>query len=132
MIKRGKNKLGHADSRFIIIIDNLEKVYPGNFIILETHRDKERQDKLNAMGKSQVKYPNSKHNKYPSKAVDMIPLESNGDINWDNRELFTLFAGYALAVSKMKGYDLRWGGDWNKNGDISDNKFDDLPHFELE
>ena len=26
---------------------------------------------------------------------------------------------------------LRWGGDWNMNFEVDDNKFDDFPHFEL-
>ena len=29
------------------------------------------------------------------------------------------------------GVDIRWGGDWNRNGDITDNGFDDLFHFEV-
>ena len=29
------------------------------------------------------------------------------------------------------GINLRWGGDWNQNWEVNDNKFDDFPHFEI-
>jgi peptidoglycan LD-endopeptidase CwlK len=29
------------------------------------------------------------------------------------------------------GIEIRWGGDWDGDGDLSDHKFNDLPHFEL-
>ena len=27
--------------------------------------------------------------------------------------------------------NLRWGGDWNQDFQVNDNKFDDFPHFEV-
>jgi len=30
------------------------------------------------------------------------------------------------------GIRLRWGGDWDGDTELDDNKFDDLPHFELD
>jgi peptidoglycan L-alanyl-D-glutamate endopeptidase CwlK len=36
-----------------------------------------------------------------------------------------------LQTAKLKGILLRWGGDWNMDGRTTDNKFDDLGHFEL-
>lgn len=131
MITKGRNKLGHADSNIIIWVDNLERTYPGNFIILETYRDKERQNMLNKKDKTQVRFPNSKHNKYPSKAIDLLPLQSNNEVDWNDRELLTLFAGYGLAVAKMKNIQIRWGGDWDRDSELKDNKFDDLYHYEV-
>jgi hypothetical protein len=29
------------------------------------------------------------------------------------------------------GINLRWGGDWDQDWEVKDNKFDDFPHFEL-
>jgi hypothetical protein len=28
-------------------------------------------------------------------------------------------------------YDIRWGGDWDRDNDFSDQKLNDLCHFEL-
>ena len=95
--------------------------------ILEGHRDKERQNRMVEVGKSQVLWPSGKHNTVPSMAVDVTPYP----IVWDDRERQTLFAGFVLATAKTMGIDLRWGGDWSMDFEVRDNEFDDLVHFEL-
>lgn len=96
-------------------------------VILEGHRDEPRQEKLFKNGKTKAHFGESKHNSDPSFAVDAAPYP----IDWKDRERFTLFAGYVLGVARLKGIVLRWGGDWNRNFQVKDNNFDDLPHFEL-
>ena len=95
--------------------------------ILCGYRTEEEQTKAFEAGNSSVQYPNSKHNSYPSKAVDVSPYP----IDWDNRERFYHFAGYVRGIAKAQSIHLRWGGDWNGNFEITDNSFDDLVHFEL-
>jgi peptidoglycan L-alanyl-D-glutamate endopeptidase CwlK len=95
------------------------------------HRDKKHQDEAVMTGKSKAIWPTSKHNSLPSRAVDIEPLDGK-KINWADRERFVLLAGYVLGVAEFLGVGLRWGGDWNQNTVMKDNKFDDLPHFELE
>ena len=95
--------------------------------VLEGRRDEERQNKLFDEGKSKLKYPKGKHNLLPSKAVDVAPYP----IDWNDRERFTYFAGFVLGIARSMGIKLRWGGDWNMNFEVDDNKFDDFPHFEL-
>ena len=36
-----------------------------------------------------------------------------------------------FAVAKEMGVKILWGGDWNGNGVIRDEKFQDLVHFEI-
>ena len=95
--------------------------------IIEGHRPEERQNELFDQGKSQLKFPDGKHNQMPSLAVDAAPYP----INWNDRERATLFAGFVLGVASEMGVKLRWGGDWNMNFETKDNNFDDLWHFEL-
>ena len=78
-------------------------------------------------GKSQLEYPKSRHNLVPSMAVDVCPYP----IDWNDRERFSYFAGYVRGVAAGMGIDIRWGGDWDSDGEVKDNSFDDLPHFEL-
>jgi len=116
---------------------DLQKVFEAvikNFdcTILTGHRSQEEQDEKFTQGLSKVKWPDSKHNSVPSRAVDVAP----SPIDWEDRERFTYFAGYVLATAHSMGIDLRWGGDWNQNvgthrDGLKDNRFDDLPHFEL-
>ncbi len=78
-------------------------------------------------GKSQVKFPHGKHNTNPSLAVDAAPYP----IDWQDRERFTLFAGFVLCIAASMGVTLRWGGDWDLDWQVRDNSFDDLLHFEI-
>ncbi len=96
-------------------------------VILEGHRDKARQNSLNMEGKSQVTWPNSKHNSTPSHAVDVAPYP----LDWNDRERFTYFAGVVMGTAAGMGIELRWGGDWDRDTEVKDNSFDDLVHFEL-
>lgn len=94
------------------------------------HRGKDEQDRLYLEKKTQVLFPASKHNSYPSMAVDVAP-KINGTIDWNDREQFTYMAGLAVGIAYGLGVKVRWGGDWNQDGSLKDNKFDDLPHLEL-
>jgi peptidoglycan L-alanyl-D-glutamate endopeptidase CwlK len=102
------------------------------------HRNKLNQDKAFADGLSQVKWPNSKHNKFPSMAVDggpYFPELKNTD--WEDHKAFAVFAGYLMRIAdellekKLITHRLRWGGDWDGDGRTNDQTFVDLPHFEL-
>jgi len=98
-----------------------------DFRVLEGHRSHERQNEMYRQGLSRARAGESKHNAYPSLAVDIAPYP----INWNDRERFTLLAGYILGIARERGVTLRWGGDWDGDYRLDDNKFDDLPHFEI-
>jgi len=36
-----------------------------------------------------------------------------------------------MGVASQMGIKIRWGGDWDSDGSVCDNKFNDLVHFEL-
>ena len=95
--------------------------------ILEGHRNEERQNKLFKEGKTKVKYPIGRHNSSPSRAVDATPYP----VNWEDRERQTLFAGFVLGIAKGMNINIRWGGDWDRDFEVADNRFDDFPHFEI-
>ena len=95
--------------------------------ILEGHRDRDRQTRMVAAGKSKTPWPKSRHNATPSLAADVAAWP----IDWNDRERQSLFAGYALATARAMGVTLRWGGDWDRDTEVKDNTFDDLVHFEI-
>ena len=49
----------------------------------------------------------------------------------DNKEMLCVVAGVMFSCASELNLKIRWGGDWNMNGDLRDNKFNDLFHFEL-
>lgn len=82
----------------------------------------------------------SKHNFNPSLAVDIVPF-IRGTMVWD--EVAFLYLGgvmraaskYLLdyaAPNKKITHGLRWGGNWNGDGEIvKGQKLVDMPHYEL-
>lgn len=102
--------------------------------ILEGYRDQAAQELAFKEGNSKLNWPDSKHNTKPSLAVDASPWP----IEWQNINRFYWFAGYVMATAeqlKQQGkiiHSIRYGGDWNRNFDITDDKgLKDLVHFEL-
>ena len=123
--KRSRERLAscHGDLRMVFN----EVIKHVDCSILEGHREKERQNQLYDEGKTKVLYPDGRHNDYPSNAVDVVPYP----VNWEDRERMTLFAGFVIGVANQMGINLRWGGDWDQDFEVQDNKFDDFPHFEI-
>ena len=95
--------------------------------VIDGHRDQDEQDDLHRRGLTQLQYPRSKHNQEPSDAVDVVPYP----IDWTNRDRMHYFAGFVIAIALKQGTRIRWGGDWDTDTETQDNRFDDLPHFEL-
>ena len=122
---RSKQRLSTCDERLQKVFDEVIKHVDCS--ILEGHRNKERQNKLYDEKRTKVKYPNGRHNSSPSKAVDVTPYP----VDWEDRERQTLFAGFVLGIARGMGYKLRWGGDWDQDFQVMDNRFDDFPHFEI-
>lgn len=103
-----------------------------DIVILCTYRGEAEQNKAVAEGKSKLAYPNSKHNHIPSRAVDVgIYNPALKGVNWNDKDSFYYLAGYIKAVADYSGIPIRWGGDWDSDGDFKDNMFQDLPHYEL-
>jgi hypothetical protein len=90
-------------------------------------RDKDAQDDAFRMGYSLVEWPNSKHNTNPSWAMDLAPYP----IDWNDRDRFIYLAGHVMLIAHDLGIPLTWGGDWNRNNIIKDERFQDLGHFQL-
>jgi peptidoglycan LD-endopeptidase CwlK len=122
---RSLSNLTTCDTRLQLLFQRVVRDF--NCTILEGHRGKDRQNQLAEEGKSQVQWPDGRHNTMPSLAVDVTPYP----IVWDDRERQTLFAGFVLATAKAMGIELRWGGDWDGDTEVRDNRFDDLVHFEI-
>ena len=126
--KYGNSSLAHLNTLHpnlaMVMLDALKTM---DHSIIEGYRNEERQNELFDAGKSKLRYPDGKHNCMPSLAVDAIPYP----VDWEDRERMTLFAGIVLGVASQFGIAIRWGGDWNGDGQVKDNKFDDLVHFEL-
>jgi len=103
-----------------------------NCAVITGRRGKEEQDQAYHEGRSKLEYPHSKHNRKPSWGIDVVPWFSDLlHIRWDDREAFYFFGGFVLGTAAKLGIKIRWGGDWDRDKELHDQNFFDLPHFEL-
>lgn len=101
--------------------------------IVSGHRTPKEQLKLYKQGRTTpgniVTYKDgtnkkSKHNEYPSDAVDVVPYP----IDWKDTDRMREFAGFVLGVATMlKAYgaidsEITWGGSWEMK---------DYPHYQI-
>ena len=119
--------------------------------ILQGARTTAEQTANVAAGVSQTM--NSKHLSTPARAFDFAPHHPKfgvivgtpsqmkdiaqktnkrlGEIESWVREQYTYIAGMYIAAGNAMGHKLISGCDWNRNGDLFDNRFDDMGHIEL-
>jgi peptidoglycan L-alanyl-D-glutamate endopeptidase CwlK len=118
----------HPD--LIKVVERAIELTDIDFKVGEGVRTLVRQKKLVAEGKS--KTLNSRH--IPGKdglgkAVDLWVLK-NGTVTWEQADYVRL-SKFVLQAAKELGVAIRWGGDWDGDGNWKEEKFFDGPHFEL-
>lgn len=107
---------------------------PIDFTMSETVRTADRQRKLYYGTPKKTSTLNSKHMIQADgygHAVDLAPLKKDGSLDWDK---CAVVKEAMFTAAKMIGIRLRWGGDWNQNGDSRDEHQRgsyDGPHFEM-
>lgn len=106
------------DPRLQGIVDEAIKKY--DFSIIWGHRDMGSQNQAYKDGHTNKRWPNSKHNTYPSIAMDIVPYP--GLYNAPLIEFYKL-ATIIYEEAMKQNVRLRWGGHWKKPFDPA--------HYEL-
>ncbi len=138
MAKFGKNSLQrlselHQDLK--VLLTTAIKFY--DFSITCGYRNKKDQQTAYREKKSKLNWPNSKHNKMPAMAVDIVPFVAGSGLDYTDRERYLLFVGRLLGFADIlfsSGkmiHHVRIGCDWNMNGTPKDDSFQDIGHLEL-
>lgn len=96
-----------------------------DFKVGEGLRTKERQRQLVNEGKS--KTMNSRH--LTGHAVDLWAIV-NGKVSWEQKHYIVIAEAVMQAANEL-GIPVRWGGDWDGDGNWKEERFFDGPHFEL-
>jgi len=128
----GRERLKTCDERLQYIVRELSMVM--DITVIEGHRSVARQDALFNAGASKVKGGGSKHNSKPSLAVDICPADApklwalHRDLP---RARYNAMYAEVKKIADAAGIKTRWGGDWDGDGDFTDQKFNDLVHIEL-
>jgi len=129
--KSSLRKLETCDPELQILFNYVIKYFDCTIVCGE--RGKKAQDKAFVDGFSTKQYPNSKHNSSPSQAVDVVPYP----IEWRNVNRMRYFIGFVKGVAKMlKMYnamdkEIVTGIDWDNDTILKDQRWNDLPHFQI-
>ena len=97
-----------------------------DFTVICGFRDKAQQEKAFAEGRSRAKWGQSKHNSWPSMAVDVVPYP----IDWDDVDRFETLGIVIqrcwdeMPIEARGGWKLVWGKGFK--GLV------DYPHWELQ
>jgi len=133
MPKFGRRSLSQLNSCHPKLIELFREVVKGfDCSVLKGHRNKEEQDECFRIGSSEKEWPNSEHNRLPSKGVDVAPYyKEKPHIRWKDRERFYFFAGYVKGIAASMGIKIRFGCDWDGDTEVHDQTLFDLPHYEI-
>jgi len=125
--KSSLNSLHSADGRLQRLFKEVIKHFDCK--VLCGHRGRAEQNQKFAEGKSKLRYPSSRHNRFPSLAVDVAPyFAEEPHIRWDIehdqyvRDTWMKFSGLVKGIAAMQDVHVRWGGDWGW----------DFAHWELD
>lgn len=95
-------------------------------------RNKEDQNAAYASGASTLLFPRGKHNSQPSRAIDvMVYTPGIGYIQNDNKGDYRVLANIVFTIAQERNINIRWGGDWDGDGDMTDQTLHDVGHFEI-
>lgn len=129
----GENKLKGVDEGLVAVVKLAASRSPFDIVVTEGVRSKERQEELYAQGRTKpgkifTWTLNSKH--IEGKAVDVCPYV-NRAIPWDDKLLFVSLGREMLSAGDELGVKVRWGYDWDGDGQLMEKGESDGPHFEL-
>ena len=123
--KRSKERLKGVDIKLVNVLNELIKIM--DVTIIEGVRSEAKQKEYFAKGKSKIDGVTKLGQHQKGKAVDLAPYP----IDWNDRDRFHYMGGMVRGIAKQLNLKVRWGGDWDSDGQVYDNTFDDLVHIEV-
>lgn len=133
---RSKANLAQCHPALVQVATRALELSTQDFTVICGYRGKEDQEAAYRAGNTKVRYPNSAHNqtkngKPRSCAIDVIPYPFT---DWNDPKMIEgwkrIYAAFEQA-SRELAIPIRWGGDFNRDGDKTTSDAWDKPHFEL-
>lgn len=114
------NRLKQCHPDLIKIIMGVDAIFPVH-VICGARGEKEQNEAFDR-GHSKLKFPDSKHNKTPSMAVDIVP-GSGKVISWADLKPFEIMCLTVESIAEDYGIKIKLGRDFKS--------LQDWPHIEL-
>lgn len=124
--KSSLKKLEGIDADLVSVVKKAITITEIDFTVVEGLRTAERQARLLASGAS--KTLNSRH--ITGHAVDLAPWV-DGKTPWKDLEAFKKVSSAMFQAADELGVLIQWGGDWDLDGDSSDESYLDMPHWQI-
>lgn len=122
--KRSKERLITCHTDLITLMSSVIDDF--DFAVICGHRNEKDQNAAYNAGNSKLTYPKSKHNSFPSLAVDIAPVKYNENgsvwIDWNDLDSFERLYSVVKSHADKLNIAFTWGGFW---------KMKDRPHYEL-
>lgn len=135
MLKK-QERLKGVNQRLVDVVLKACESVPFDVQLVEGVRTQARQNELYAQGRPGgpagpivTWTKNSKH--ITGDAVDIVPLQADGSINWKDKKTFAQLASAMVEAARGLNVRVKNGGDWNMNGVYGEKGETDLPHWEL-
>ena len=146
--KLSLGRLNGVDANLVKVVQRAIEITPQDFMVVEGVRSKEQCYINYGKGRTvaqctakgvPAKYAqpklakvtwlnnplSSKH--VSGKAVDLVPYP----VNWNDLTKFDQVAKAMFAAADELGVSIRWGADWDNDGNYREKGEYDSPHFEL-
>ncbi len=120
--QRSRERLKGVHPDLVKVVERAIELTEYDFSVVEGVRSLETQKAYVANGVS--KTMNSRH--LTGHAVDLYPV--GRPTPW---ERCRAIKDAMFEAARELGVSIRWGGDWDMDGDSKDERFYDGPHFEL-
>jgi len=127
--RNSRRQLSTADGRLQDIAHIVLKIK--DHAVIKGHRTQREQHTAFIEGHSDLDWPNGKHNALPSLSID-VQTHPVPQTEQELREEQLYLLGLYMGVAYMKGIPIRMGSDWDRDGEIADNSFDDFFHVEID
>lgn len=126
-------RLDGVNESLATIVRRAIKAVPFDVIVVEGLRTKARQVDLYAQGRTKpgkvVTWTlDSKH--IQGRAVDLAPMLGDA-IDWSDPKKFDAINNAMQAAAREAKANVRWGADWDQDGNPRERGETDSPHWEL-
>lgn len=131
--KLGKTSLARlqgVDETLVNVVKRAIEISEVDFTVMEGVRTLERQRELYAQGRTapgKIVTWTMKSRHIEGKAVDLVPYP----LDWNDLEKFNKIKDAMFQAARELDVNLRWGADWDGDGNYREKGEYDSPHFEI-
>ena len=129
-------KLAGVHPKLVAVVKHAIQISPQDFMVLEGVRSPARQRELYAQGRTKpgnIVTWTLTSNHFVNKAtgyghaVDLVPFP----VDWNDLTKFNAVARAMMQAAADLNTPIRWGADWDRDGNPREKGESDSPHFEL-